>query len=219
MATHSSVLAWRIPRTEEPGGYSPRGGQEGDTTERLSARGGGFRHRPCSPLLRCPCPLSRDSGIPPVKAECVSWPPDSGLSQVTCLVQQSESRSVVSDSLRPHGLYPPWSSPARILEWAALPFSRDLPTRGTEPGSPAWQAESSPAEHGEVRVQQNEAQMPTCLFHVHRKQTGGCSSRASASPGVMPAGRSTRGVCTAWTGAAAREGRAPAEPATSPELL
>ena len=25
MATHSRILAWRIPRTEEPGGYSPRG--------------------------------------------------------------------------------------------------------------------------------------------------------------------------------------------------
>ena len=24
MATHSSILAWRIPRTEELGGYSPR---------------------------------------------------------------------------------------------------------------------------------------------------------------------------------------------------
>ena len=23
MATHSSILAWRIPRTEERGGYSP----------------------------------------------------------------------------------------------------------------------------------------------------------------------------------------------------
>ena len=37
MATHSSVLAWRIPWTEEPGGYSPRGRKESDTTERLSA--------------------------------------------------------------------------------------------------------------------------------------------------------------------------------------
>ena len=25
MATHSSILAWRIPWTEEPGGYSPWG--------------------------------------------------------------------------------------------------------------------------------------------------------------------------------------------------
>ena len=32
-ATHSSILAWRIPGTEEPGGYSPQGGQESDTTE------------------------------------------------------------------------------------------------------------------------------------------------------------------------------------------
>ena len=27
MATHSSVLAWRIPRTEEPGGLKPMGPQ------------------------------------------------------------------------------------------------------------------------------------------------------------------------------------------------
>ena len=33
MATHSSILAWRIPWTEEPGGYSPRGRKELDTTE------------------------------------------------------------------------------------------------------------------------------------------------------------------------------------------
>ena len=33
IATHSSILAWRIPRTEEPGGYSPWGGTEVDTTE------------------------------------------------------------------------------------------------------------------------------------------------------------------------------------------
>ena len=34
MATHSSILAWRIPWTEEPGGlYSPRGRKESDKTE------------------------------------------------------------------------------------------------------------------------------------------------------------------------------------------
>ena len=36
MATHSSILVWRIPWTEEPGGYSPRGHKESDTTERLA---------------------------------------------------------------------------------------------------------------------------------------------------------------------------------------
>ena len=31
MATHSRILAWRIPWTEEPGGYGPRGGKELET--------------------------------------------------------------------------------------------------------------------------------------------------------------------------------------------
>ena len=32
MATHSSIIAWRIPGTEEPGGgYSPRDCKESDT--------------------------------------------------------------------------------------------------------------------------------------------------------------------------------------------
>ena len=33
MAAHSSILAWRIPWTEEPGGYSPWGCKKSDTTE------------------------------------------------------------------------------------------------------------------------------------------------------------------------------------------
>ena len=33
MATHSSILAWRIPGTEEPGGLQSLGLQESDTTE------------------------------------------------------------------------------------------------------------------------------------------------------------------------------------------
>ena len=33
MATHSSVLAWRIPGTEEPGGLPSMGGTEWNTTE------------------------------------------------------------------------------------------------------------------------------------------------------------------------------------------
>ena len=33
MATHSSILAWEMPRTEELAGYSPGGHKESDTTE------------------------------------------------------------------------------------------------------------------------------------------------------------------------------------------
>ena len=37
MATLSSILAWRIPSTEEPDvGYSPWGGKESDITEQLT---------------------------------------------------------------------------------------------------------------------------------------------------------------------------------------
>ena len=35
MATHSSILAWRIPWPEEPSGLQCTGGKESDTTERL----------------------------------------------------------------------------------------------------------------------------------------------------------------------------------------
>ena len=36
MATHSSILAWKIPWTEDPGRLQSKGSQESDTTEQLS---------------------------------------------------------------------------------------------------------------------------------------------------------------------------------------
>ena len=36
IAAHSSILAWRIPWTEEPGGLQSMGLKESDTTERLT---------------------------------------------------------------------------------------------------------------------------------------------------------------------------------------
>ena len=38
MATHSSIHAWIIPWTEEPGGLQSVGSQGVDTTERLSSQ-------------------------------------------------------------------------------------------------------------------------------------------------------------------------------------
>ena len=60
---------------------------------------------------------------------------------------ESVSCSAVSDSLRSHGLNLPGSSvhgisQARILEWVAILFPRDLPDPGIELGSPALQADS-----------------------------------------------------------------------------
>ena len=65
MATHASILAWRIPWTEEPGGLQSTGSQR-DTTERLHFH---FRGRyaepirldvmeePYWPLISCSPPL------------------------------------------------------------------------------------------------------------------------------------------------------------------
>ena len=36
MATHSGILAWRIPWTEEPGGLSPCGCKNSDRIEQLT---------------------------------------------------------------------------------------------------------------------------------------------------------------------------------------
>ena len=36
IASHSSILAWRIPRTEEPGGLNPWGHKESDMTEDMT---------------------------------------------------------------------------------------------------------------------------------------------------------------------------------------
>ena len=36
MAAHSSILAWRVPWTEEPGGLQSTGGKESDMTKRLT---------------------------------------------------------------------------------------------------------------------------------------------------------------------------------------
>ena len=38
IATQSRILAWEIPWTEEPGGYSPWGCEESDTAEHIHSR-------------------------------------------------------------------------------------------------------------------------------------------------------------------------------------
>jgi len=60
---------------------------------------------------------------------------------------ESESRSVVSDSSKPHGLYSPWNSPGQNPGVGSLSLPQGIfPTQGIKPKSPALQAESLPAE-------------------------------------------------------------------------
>ena len=48
---------------------------------------------------------------------------------------ESESRSVMSDSLRPHGLYSPWNSPGQNTGVGSCSLLQGIfPTQGLNPG-------------------------------------------------------------------------------------
>ena len=50
---------------------------------------------------------------------------------------ESESRSVVSDSLQPHGLYSPWNSPSQNMGLHSLSLLQGIfPTQGSNPDLP-----------------------------------------------------------------------------------
>ena len=58
-------------------------------------------------------------------------------------VKESESLSVVSDSLRPHGLYSPWNPPGQNTGVGSLSFLQGIfPTQGSNPGLLHWQVDS-----------------------------------------------------------------------------
>ena len=67
MATHSSILAWRISWTEKPGGlYSPQGPKGSDTTEvtlHTHAEHKIIQTCPSHPLESSNCPPVEDDGF------------------------------------------------------------------------------------------------------------------------------------------------------------
>ena len=81
MAAHSSILAWEIPWTEEPGGLQSWGHKESDTTERLNQQ-----RQACvctltlvtqqAPLGGFPLPSAPQRGLQPLPLSCayLGWP-------------------------------------------------------------------------------------------------------------------------------------------------
>ena len=57
-------------------------------------------------------------------APVLPLPDPTGNHWLFSMKSESGSCLVVSDSLGPHALHSPWTSPGRILEWVAFPFSR-----------------------------------------------------------------------------------------------
>ena len=65
MANHSSILAWKIPRTVEPGGLQSRGSQ---SQTQLSTHI--YTHTKCSPVKFCYCLAARSDQIRSVTQSC-----------------------------------------------------------------------------------------------------------------------------------------------------
>ena len=131
MATHSSILAWRILWTEEPGGLQSMGSQRVGhnwVTNTLTSLSKCIEHEVNSMVSLRPWVrgTGRDHvGICKRKKETwllfkvtmwgkvrMGWFQKIALKHVY-YVSESESRSVVSDCLWPHGLYSPWNSPGQ----------------------------------------------------------------------------------------------------------
>ena len=116
MATHSSILVWRIPWTEEPGGLQSMGSQR-------------VRHSWAGTHTHTHTSLY----ITLIEGSALVWD-----------VLESESCSVVSKSLLPHGLYRPQNSPGQNTGVGSLSLLQgDLPNPGIEPRSPALQLSSA----------------------------------------------------------------------------
>ena len=154
MATHCSILAWRIPWTEEPGGLQ-------------SIRSQGVGH---DWMTKPPPPPSVWEGVQKLKqlrskniifhpsetclmtgkpCLCLHWAPWRGLPALSSLPQVCVSCSVMSDSYNPMDCSLPLSMGfSRREYWSALPFPspEDFPDPGIEPGAPALQADSLPTE-------------------------------------------------------------------------
>ena len=65
--------------------------------------------------------------------------------QVIHKESESESGSVVSNSLRPHGLYSPWNSPGQNARVGSLSLLQGIfPTQGLKPGLHCRQIPSEP---------------------------------------------------------------------------
>ena len=118
MATHSSILAWKIPWTEESGRLQSRGLRR-------------VRHdwvTGCTTLAK-KFFWSRDQLTLRVRRSLFTSQRNSLLKSKQPSQFSQFSHSVVSNSLWPHRLWPTrllcsWNSPGKNMGWVAISFSR-----------------------------------------------------------------------------------------------
>ena len=119
-----------------------------------------------------PAPLNVDS--PP--SATLRAPTSAHVSSVSDSVgSESERSSVVSDSLRPHRLYSPWSSPGQNTGMDSLSLLQGIfPTQGSNPGLLHW---------GQILYQLSHKGSPRILEWVTYPFSSG-SSQPRNRPGV-----------------------------------
>ena len=79
---------------------------------------------------------------------------------------ENESHSVVSNSLRPHGLYSPWSFPGQNTGVGSLSLLQGIfPTQGLKPGRLHLQVDSLPAEPQGKRQRNQRSNCQHSLDH------------------------------------------------------
>ena len=87
---------------------------------------------------------------------------------LTRLRSETESCSVVSDSLWHHRLYSPWNSPGQNTGVVAIPFSRGLfPSQGLNPGLPQSNAQNSPSQDSMIC----ELRTSRCSRWIYKRQS------------------------------------------------
>ena len=136
-ATHSSILAWRIPWTHEPGGLRSTGSQRVGQTEVTWLAVSSESH-----TGTCPLPTRRD------------------LSTAGCCCC-CEVTSVVSDSVRPHRqqatrLPRPWDSPGKntgvgchfLLQCVTVESEREVAQSCPTLSDPVDCSPAGPSVHG-----------------------------------------------------------------------
>ena len=82
MATHSSILSWRIPWTEEPGRLQSMGSQESDTTE-YSTHAADARHEGDHSSIPGWGRSPREGNGNPLQYSCLGNPTDRGVWRAT----------------------------------------------------------------------------------------------------------------------------------------
>ena len=129
--THCSIPAWRIPWTVH--GVTKRWDGYSWATEQDIRK---IRNRKRYKVDRLTTSMTQRSSYQNVLPDSVQSTLH-GLSDLNLIEWVSESRSVVSDSLRPHRLYSPRNSPGQNTEVGSLSLLQEIfPTQESNPGLP-----------------------------------------------------------------------------------